>query len=72
MFIPSVKTVWWQGFASSYEVNLQFGGKGVGERGWGKAGEGGGESIYRKAISRTIRLIQKRYKILRVGYSNEA
>ena len=35
MFIPSVKTVWWQGFASSYEVNLQFGGKGVGESGWG-------------------------------------
>ena len=68
MFIPSVKTVWWQGFASGYEVNLQFGGKGVGESGW----EGGGESIYRKAISRTIRLIQKRYKILRVGYSNEA
>ena len=67
MFIPSVKTVWWQGFASSYEVNLQFGGKGVGESGWG-----GGGSIYRKAISRTIRLIQKRYKILRVGYSNEA
>ena len=30
MFIPSVKTVWWQGFASSYEVNLQFGGKRVG------------------------------------------
>ena len=45
----------------------------LGERGWGKAGEGGGgRSIYRKTISQTIRLIQKRYKILRVGYSNEA
>ena len=42
MFIPSVKTVWRQGFASSYEVNLQFGGKEVGESRWGKAGGGGG------------------------------
>ena len=39
----------------------------MGESGWG-----GGVSIHRKAISRTIRLIQKRYKILMVGYSNEA